>query len=96
MVFLRGPNYNSTKGCFAYFGVSPGKAIDKAKAFVLDYPNPSGTEQAENLWGIARSFGVAETASAVKNRARDSNRLSPNRIDWGVANHCSRARSGQH
>jgi hypothetical protein len=51
MVFLRGPNYNSTKGCFAYFGVSPGKAIDKAKAFVLDYPNPSGTEQAENLLG---------------------------------------------
>jgi hypothetical protein len=27
------------KVVFAYFGVSPGKAVDKAKAFALDYLN---------------------------------------------------------
>jgi hypothetical protein len=32
-------NYNSTKLCFIYFGVSARKAVDKAKAFVLDYLN---------------------------------------------------------
>jgi hypothetical protein len=34
-----GPNYNSTKLCFAYFGVSSGKLVEKAKASILDYLN---------------------------------------------------------
>jgi hypothetical protein len=31
------PNYNSTKGDFAYFGFSPGGAPDKTKASLLFY-----------------------------------------------------------
>ena len=40
------PNYNSTKVGFAYFGLSPGQAPDKAKACLL-FTGRSGAGQVE-------------------------------------------------
>jgi hypothetical protein len=57
----RRSNYNSTKVCFAYFGLSLRKPIDKAKASILDYQDPTEQSKPKTATKIVPSFGVAES-----------------------------------